>query len=367
MLREIKKLGELTLLSGQRKKQIAKHELQDLFWECTLTCNARCKHCGSNAESKKYDGELTTGEIKSAFSQIAKDMNAKRILINVTGGEPLLRKDLFDVMKHVVGLGFRWGMTSNGMLFNDEILAKLQETNMETISISIDGIGETHDSFRGVAGSYDRILENIAKLKTVKAIRHLQVTTIFHKGNLAELEPLYDVMSGLGLTSWRVGVIDPIGRGKENAGLLLDGKEIQQILDFIKIKNRKGKLRITYACPSFLGLTYEKTVRGYYFNCRTGINIASILYNGDLFVCPNVPRRAELMQGNIRTDNFADVWNNKYKQFRTLDRTKCDYCSKCEHWKYCLGGAFHTWNFENNFQNRCVYDMIYKGEQKNAE
>ena len=362
MLRKIFKYGELTLIAKYKKNQLVKHDLQDLFWECTLTCNAKCKHCGSNAESKKYDDELTTGEIKGVFTQIAKDMNASKILINVTGGEPLLRKDLCEVMSFASGLGFRWGMTSNGMLFNDEIIENLKNANMETISISIDGVGKTHDEFRGVDGSYEKILENVEKLKKAKFVKHLQVTTIFHKGNIAELEQLYDIVSKLGLTSWRVGIMDPIGRGKENKELLLNGREIKTLLNFIKRKNKKGKLRITYACPGFLGIDYEKTVRGYYFNCRTGINVASILYNGDLFVCPNVERRPELMQGNIRNDNFADVWNNKYTQFRTQSRTKCEYCEKCEQWEYCLGGAFHTWDFENNLQKKCPYDMIYKGE-----
>jgi radical SAM protein with 4Fe4S-binding SPASM domain len=149
---------------------------------------------------------------------------------------------------------------------------------------------------------------------------------------------------------------------------LLDGAEIKHILDFVKKKNRnKRKLRLTYACPGFLGLDYEKDTRGFYFNCRTGINIASILYNGDLFVCPNVPRRSDLIQGNIRTHNFADVWKNGYRQFRHKDRTQCDYCDKCDYLEYCLGGAFHTWDFEKNLQPRCPYDMMLKaGEQKNV-
>jgi len=363
MLQKIFKHGELTLIAKYKKSQLVKHDLQDLFWECTLTCNAACKHCGSNAERKKYDGELSTDEIVKAFAQIAKAMSASKILINVTGGEPLLRKDLCEVMSYASSLGFHWGMTSNGMLFNDEIIDKLKNANMETISISIDGIGKTHDEFRGVAGSYEKILENIEKLKKAKFVKHLQVTTIFHKGNFAELEQLYDMVSRLGLDSWRVGIIDPIGRGRKNEDLLLDGIEIIQLLDFIKRKNKKGKLRIAYACPGFLGLDYEKTVRGYYFYCRTGINVASILHNGDLFVCPNVERRPEFIQGNIRIDSFADVWNNKYTQYRTLNRTRCDYCEKCEQWEYCLGGAYHTWDFENSLQKRCPYDLVLKGDQ----
>lgn len=361
MLKKIYKLGELTLMSNYKKQEREKHTLTDLFWECTLTCNAKCKHCGSSAEKKKYDGELTTEEIKSAFKQIANDMDASKILVHVTGGEPLVRQDLCEVMEYATKkLGFHWGMTTNGILLNDENIEKLRKANMETISISIDGLEQTHDTFRGVPGSYKTIINNIKKLKEANFVKHIQVTTVFHKENINQLNELYNIMLDLGLDSWRLVSMDPIGRANENNNLLLDGKEIKQLLDFIKSKKSNKKLTVTYGCPSFLGLDYEKEVRNYYFYCRTGINIASILYNGDLFVCPNVPRIKRFIQGNIRTDNFKDVWDNKYKEFRKKDRTKCEECNKCEQWEYCLGGAFHTWDFTDNEQNKCVYKMINK-------
>ena len=359
MFKKIYKLGELTLLKNVRNKDRKDHQLIDLFWECTLTCNAKCKHCGSSAEKKKYDGELTTEEIKSAFKQIASDMDASEILINVTGGEPLVRKDLCNDMEYATNdLGFHWGMTTNGILLNDENNKKLKKANMETISISIDGLEKTHDKFRGVPGSYNIIINNIKKLKRANFVKHIQVTTVFHKSNINQLNELYELMSDLELDSWRLVSMDPIGRANENNELLLNGNELRQLFDFIKAKKNDNRLELTYGCPGFLGLEYEKEVRKHYFYCRTGINIASILYNGDLFVCPNVPRIPSLIQGNIKQDNFKEIWDNKYKEFRNKDRTKCDKCSKCEFWEYCLGGAYHTWNFENNEQNKCIYNMI---------
>jgi radical SAM protein with 4Fe4S-binding SPASM domain len=257
-------------------------------------------------------------------------------------------------------LKFHWGMTTNGILLNDENIEKAKKSNMETISISIDGLEETHDNFRGTRGSYKTIINNIKKLKQADFVNHIQVTTVFHKGNINEIEELYQVMQELDLDSWRLISMDAIGRANENNNLLLSGQEIKQLLDFVKTKNKEKKLNLMYGCPAFLGLDYEKEVRKHYFYCRTGINIASILYNGDLFVCPNVPRIEKLIQGNVRTDNFADVWNNKYNEFRTEDRTKCNECEKCEHWEHCLGGSYHTWNFDDNIQNKCVYNMIYE-------
>ncbi len=363
MLKEIYKLGELTLMKNYKEQELKKHTLIDLFWECTLTCNANCKHCGSNAEKRRYEGELTTEEIKCAFKQIAEDMDASKILINVTGGEPLVRKDLCEVMEYATNeLGFHWGMTTNGILLTEENIEKLRKANMETISVSIDGLEETHNKFRGVPNSYNIIINNIKNLKKADFVKYIQVTTVFHKENINQLEELYQVMLGLGLDSWRLVSIDPIGRANENDELLLNGEEIKKMLDFIKSKKKDKRLELTYGCPGFLGLEYEKEVRRCYFNCRTGISVASILYNGNLFVCPNVPRIKELIQGNIRTDNFKNVWDNKYKEFRTKERTKCDECEKCGYWDYCLGGAYHTWNFDENKQNKCTYNMICRGK-----
>ena len=166
-------------------------------------------------------------------------------------------------------------------------------------------------------------------------------------------------MLNLDLDSWRLVSIDSIGRANKNNNLLLDGKELKQLLDFVKFKKKDKKLELTYDCPAFWWLDYEKGVRKHCFYCKTGINVASILYNVDLFVCPNVPRRKDQIQGNIKTDNFKDVWAYKYEQFRNKSRTKCSSCVKCEYWEYCLGGSFHTWNFNGNIQNKCTYKMIH--------
>lgn len=359
MLKKIYKLGELAILNQYKDKNLQEHPLIDLFWECTLTCNAKCKHCGSSAENKTYEDELSTTEIKQAFKQIAEDFNANKILINVTGGEPLLRKDLFEVMEYATKeLGFHWGMTTNGILLTERNIEKLKKSNIETISISIDGLRETHDNFRGLKGSYDIIIQNIKKLKNSNFVKHTQVTTVFNKNNISELEKLYNLMLDLNLNSWRLISMDPIGRANENNELLLQSEDLKILLNFIRKKNKSKKLELQYGCPSFLGLKYEKEVRKSYFYCRTGINIASILFNGDLFVCPNVPRRKELIQGNIKKNRFSDIWNNKYGPFRTKQRTKCNNCEKCTYWEYCLGGSYHTWNFEKNIQNKCVYEMF---------
>ena len=136
MFREIIKYGEAELVY-KKKVELSKHPvLYNLFWETTLRCNAKCKHCGSRAgENNEIEKELTTDEIKRTFKSIADKYDTDKILINVTGGEPLVRTDLFDVMKYATNLGYHWGITTNGTLINDEIVSKMKETKLSTISM----------------------------------------------------------------------------------------------------------------------------------------------------------------------------------------------------------------------------------------
>lgn len=365
MIKEVIKYGEAEVTYRNKKFLSEKPILKNLFWETTLGCNAKCKHCGSRAgENLDIQGELTTEEIKKTLQDISNKYDARKILINVTGGEPLLRQDLFEVMEFANNLGYYWGMTTNGILINDEIIRKMKQTGMSTISISLDGLEKSHDEFRQVKGSYAKIIENIKELKKANFLNYLQVTTVINKSNIDELEELYNEIQALQIDSWRVLNMEPIGRTDDNQDLLLDNKEYHNLLEFIKEKRKKSKFDITYGCSHFLGMKYEKEVRNHMFFCIAGFITASILYNGDIYVCPSVERRKKLVQGNVRTDNFVDVWENKFKWFRNLNKFKCESCKKCNNWKYCLGGSLHTWDFDNNKQKLCL-DKILEGDGAN--
>lgn len=359
MIKDIIKYGEAEVTYKNKKLLAQKPKLYNLFWETTLRCNAKCKHCGSRAgEDCNIKDELTTEEIKNAFHSIANKYNAKKILINITGGEPLLRKDLFDVMTFANKLGFHWGMTTNGMLINEDIIEKMKLSGMDTISISIDGLKDTHNEFRGVPNSYETIVENIKELKKADFLQWLQVTTVINKSNINELEELYKIINDLHINSWRILSIEPIGRANDNKDLLLDKDDYERLLNFIKNKKKASKFDVKYGCNHFLGMQFEKEVRDHMFFCVAGFTTGSILYNGDIYVCPNVERRKELIQGNIRKDDFIDVWENRFKWFRDENNFKCKECEGCKDWKYCLGDSLHTWDFDNNKPKICVNKML---------
>jgi len=362
---------EMLLLKEERTKLYEKPILNNLFLELTSRCNARCEHCGSRCDGNTQGEEVSTEDLKRTLKDIAEHYDPNNVFLNVTGGEPLMRKDFFEIMKYASDLGYFWGMTSNGMLITKSMVKKLEEAHMSTVSISIDGLRETHESFRKVPNCFDNILAGIRMMQESKVIKVVQVTTVVNKKNINELEEIYQLLLDNGVQYWRVVNCDPIGRANDNSEILLDLDQYKIIFDFILEKQKEGKMKdVSYGCSHFVGVDLEEEIRADYFFCMAGLTVGSILSNGDIFVCPNVPRRPELIQGNIKTDNFVEVWENRYKAFRHEKRTSNETCLKCPHWDYCGGDSFHTWDFDSNKPNICLrplFDEDYKEENKNEK
>ena len=347
-----------------RKKFIKNHKLKGLFLEVTLRCNARCEHCGSSCGDIMPKDELTTDELKKVLLDIANhpDFEPRDMMLYVTGGEPLVRKDLFEIMELADTLGFNWGMTTNGILVDEKVVEQMAKTHMFGVSVSLDGLKETHESFRRVPGSFDKIINGLKLMLANPIIKDVQVTTCVNKKNIDQLDDLYELMKEIGIKDWRIIEVDPIGRAKDNDELLLDKEGYRRLYNYIATKkHNKDGIMISSGCGHWLGTEWQPLVRDEPFICNAGISIGSVLNNGDIFVCPDVEKRKELIQGNVRKDSFPDVWLNKYKEFRKLSRTENSKCKKCPDRKFCGGDAFHTWDFDTNKPRFCIRE-IYKEE-----
>lgn len=359
-LSEKTKIRHMTELADYRDNTLRKNpRLKFLFIEMTNLCNERCRHCGSSCGEQSSEGILSGDEIKAFLKKTASQFNVKDMQLCITGGEPLLRKDFFDIMAYANSLGYGWGMTSNGTLIDEKTAEKLAETGMKTISVSIDGLPETHDWFRQKEGGFEAAMNGIRELVKCGKFHHVQVTTVVHKKNIGELEALYELLKKEHIRSWRVINIEPIGRAKECPELLLDSKDYIRMFDFIKKHRNDDVLPVTYGCSHYLGTALEREVRKWYFLCNAGVYTASIMWNGDIAACLDIERRPELIQGNIRRDDFAEVWKNRFEQYRT-DFKKKGPCKDCKDFEFCAGGSFHTWNFDENRQNVCFKDILFK-------
>lgn len=337
------------------------NKLKVLFFEVTQKCNAHCDHCGSRCDINSEEG-ISSELFRSVLLDVKKNIGTDAML-NITGGEPLLYPELFDVCSFANQLGFDWGMVTNGTLITKENIQKMKFCGMKTISISIDGMASTHESFRHLPkGSFDRILRNIQLLQKENFLDHIQVTFIANKKNLYELPILWNTLNNLHIDSMRISCIDMIGRAANNKELALEKKDFDYLFEFIKSTNEANHLPCVWSCSHYFGNTNQPDELGRHFECFTGKHVASILYNGDIFVCPNVPRLPELIQGNVKTDTFSEVWKNGFKYFR--NRPLNDTCEHCEHKPFCNGDSLHTWNFEENKPSFCYKE--WKQEEKES-
>ena len=351
----LKKISQLTELAKYKEQLRKEPKLKFLFLELTMNCNERCLHCGSYCGDFKSE-ELPVEKYYELLDKVKKDFSPLPMLC-ITGGEPLLRKEFFDIMSYANELGYKWGMTSNATLITDEVAKRLEETGMKTISVSIDGLEDTHDSFRRTKGGFKKAVDGVQNLLKYN-FSEVQVTTVVTKKSINELDDLFALMQELDVDSWRVVNLEPIGRALSLDGYMLDKEDYIRLFDFIRTKRNEG-YPVSYGCTHYLGLEYEKEIRDWYFICSAGIYTASIMANGDIGACLDIERRSETTEGNILKDDFTDVWKNRFKIFRTPLCEKNEKCRHCDSKYFCLGGSYHSWDYTNNKPLVCFKDMIF--------
>ena len=332
-------------------------QLRQLFLELTLQCNEHCFHCGSSCGAAPCE-QLSLEEYRRILDEVKEDFDIRKIQLCITGGEPLLRPDFFEIMGYAHDLGYRWGMTSNATLITKEVAHRLAECGMRTISVSIDGLPETHDRLRGLRGGYDMAMRGIQNLINEKAFSNVQVTTVVNHGNIDELDKLFSIMDKLDIDSWRVINLEPIGRALLRPELMCTEEDYRRLFRFIREKREAG-YPVEYGCSHYLGPELEGELRDWYWLCNAGIYTASIMANGDIGACLDIERRPETIQGNIRTQRFRDVWEQRFELFRRDLCEGSDYCRDCAHAGHCRGGAHHSWNYDKNEPMICFKDVLF--------
>ena len=347
----------LNMLADYNAVLYKEPQLRHLFLELTLRCNEHCFHCGSSC-GDVFSAELSLEDYKRILREVKEDFDISKILLCITGGEPLLRKDFFEIMSYAKELGYRWGMTSNAILIDKDVAHKLAECGMRTISVSIDGLEETHDRLRGLKGAYRKAMTGIQNLIEENAFSAIQVTTVINHQNIDELDALFSIMDRIDIDSWRVIHLEPIGRALERPEMMLTKEDYIRLFDFIKDKRRQG-YPVEFGCSHYLGPVYEAEVRDWYWLCNAGVHTASIMSNGDIGACLDIERRPETIQGNIFEDRFSDVWKNRFQIFRQNLSFKNENCRLCKHEKFCRGDAKHSWNYDLNQPMVCMKDILF--------
>ncbi|MBK9579602.1 MAG: TIGR04133 family radical SAM/SPASM protein [Fibrobacterota bacterium] len=320
-----------------RAVQTQTHRLRYFFWECTLRCNLSCSHCGSDCTSGSDVPDMPIETFLKVLEQVATKVDPKETLIVVTGGEPLVRKDLAQCGAAFRDRGFPWGMVTNGWAMTEPLWISLVESGIRSLTVSLDGLEETHDQFRRRKGSWRRAVGALAMAAATEGLTFDAMTSVTPH-SLPELPRIREMLVEMGVKNWRLDMIFPKGRAKQHPDLFLSDVQYAEMMAFLRETRSQGQISAACGCDGYLG-ALEGQVRDAPFFCRAGINIGSVLCDGSISACPSL--RADYIQGNIHTDDFWDVWENRFQVMRDRSWARTGKCKSCEEWKYCHGNGLH--------------------------
>ena len=348
-----------SLFNKFKEYETQAHELSYLFWECTQRCNLNCLHCGSDCMKNAVNKDMPLQDFLNVLDQI----NAKPhlpVTIAITGGEPLLRKDLEECGRQICLRGFHWGIVTNGYAYTAGRHSSLMDSGMGSVTVSLDGLEDSHNWLRNNKDSFVRAVDALTMIAG-EPVLNSDVVTCVNKRNINELEQVWRLLRDRKVKAWRLFTITPIGRARDKAGLQLDGREMLCLMDFISRKRKDKGMAVNFSCEGYVG-AYEGKVRDNFFFCRAGINIGSVLINGDISACPNVDRC--FVQGNIYEDAFTAVWDTRFGVFRDRSWTRKGLCVECPKYATCRGNGMHYWNDTRNGPMQCHYNLIEQAKRR---
>ena len=331
------------------------------IWEVTQACDLACVHCRASAQPDRNPMELSTEEGKQLIDQIA----ALKVPVFVlTGGDPIKRPDLFELIGHARSVGVRVSLTPSATpLLTKEIVEQLKEAGLARLAVSMDGASaETHDAFRGMSGSLARTLDAVRWANEIGL--PVQVNTTFSRRNIGEIDNIVALMEKLKITLWSVFFLVPMGRGKLND--LLSAEEFEAV--FAKVhslsKTASFDIKTTEAQHYRRFLLQQRVVER-----KLGMDIASpheravdaigraprglndgkgflfISHKGEVFPSGFLP----LSAGSIREQGLATIYRDS-QLFRDLrDTSKLEgKCGSCEFKEICGGSRARAYALTGN-------------------
>ena len=338
-----------------------------IAWEITRSCNLRCRHCRAAAQHGPYQGELSLDECKRVLDSIAAKFKPIMIL---TGGEPLLREDIYDVAAHAKSLGLRPVLATCGTLLTVEVAHRLKEAGVERISVSIDGPDEeSHDSFRGVPGAYRASLAGLDA--ATEAGLPFQINTTVTRLNMDSIELILNLAIKLGAAAFHPFLLVPTGRGKDLAKEALDANEYEKILNKIYELQQTTPIPFKPTCaPHYYRVLRQResaagrevTVQSHGLDamskgCMGGISFAFISHVGKVQICGFLEEEAgDLRQVDL---DFGRVWDESplFRQLRDFRNYKGN-CGHCEYRRWCGGCRARAYAVSGDYLDQepyCAY------------
>jgi AdoMet-dependent heme synthase len=339
-----------------------------IAWEVTRSCNLNCRHCRAAARFGPYCGELTTEECFAVLDNVA--TFCKPIMI-LTGGEPMLREDIWDIASYGTSLGLRMVMAPCGQLVTEETAARMLDCGIQRISLSIDGAtAESHDAFRRVDGAFDAVIEAAKNARA--AGLEFQINTTVTKQNIGELERILDLAIEIGAAAHHPFLLVPTGRGKELADQELPPEEYERVLNWIYERREALPLQFKPTCaPHYYRILRQREreqgrsvtpethgLDAMSKGCMGGQSFAFISHVGKVQICGFLDTEC----GDLREEkmDFHKIWTTSevFLEMRDLDGYH-GRCGRCEYRRVCGGCRARAFAATGDYlaeEPFCVYE-----------
>jgi len=345
-----------------------------IVWNFTNRCNLNCLHCHQDSSLSTSEPELTT---QQAFKVIDKMADAGVAILTFSGGEPLLRHELYDAVKRADDSGMLCTVASNGTLVTRNVAEELAKAGIQRVEIGLDGAkAETHDFLRNTRGSFEATVRGIKNCVELDSFQEVCVTTTLNKSNLHEIPQIVDLAEELGATRFYLNRLIPAGRGKNVSHLDVTPREKAEVLECLCGRFHKSVIEgegiqcYTRGMTYFARVGYErsngqvfnvsevlsgydkmfrtrfggelsKIVRGFatsFGGCSAGLTYCGLSAQGDVLPCVPAP----IKLGNLLEQDLEEIWIHSRVLNRIRDRGKLTgSCGQCRYNGIC-GGCRYT-------------------------
>jgi heme b synthase len=358
------------------KKEKIFPKLQIIAWEITRSCNLFCAHCRSSSTSGPYENELSTEQCRRLIDQITE---VGKPIIILSGGEPLLRQDLFQIAGYAVEKGLRVAMGTNGTLITEEVAAKLRAVPISRIAVSIDfPKAELQDKFRGKAGAFQSAISGIQRLQ--QAGIEVQINSTITRLNMKYLSQLLDLALKSGAVAFHPFMLVPTGRGKGLETVAMSPEEYEQTLRWVYDRQKELGDRIFFKptdAPHYQRIIRQKakeansqdmvegqktaikaenaSMNSMTRGCLAGISFCFISHRGTVQGCGYL----DVAAGNIRDKSFKQIWTESglFRELRDLSNIK-GKCGVCEYKHICGGCRARAYESTGDYleaEPYCIY------------
>jgi heme b synthase len=354
-----------------------------VFWETTAGCNLRCIHCRRiEVADQLTPQDLTTEESRSLIDQLAAVGTPVFVL---SGGEPLMRPDIFEIARYATDAGLPVALATNGTLIDSERAVRIKESGIKRVSISFDGVdAATHDAFRALRGSFDAALAGFRALREVGL--PVQINTTVAKHNQDQLTGVLQLAKDLGAVALHLFLLVPVGCGVEIADdQMVSAEAYERILNWLyDVEQSEPDLQLKATCaPHYfrvmrqrkaeenrrgikndLPASHHRQLHGHPHGqmhtatkgCLAGTGVCFVSHRGEVFPCGYLPVQA----GNVRTQNFGEIWQASplFAEMRDPERLG-GKCGICQFKSLCSGCRARAYGMTGDYlaeEPFCAYE-----------